>query len=156
MPATRSARVLLTTVLAVMACKARQDPVTESPLSDLGRFSFVVEGRDVGRMTGLLDVTLDTIVARSEMAPCRVVPEKDRAYLAYECAAPGTTGVRLTLDRRNPVRRSTWSILTPVRKKRDVCVAFRTWENGTRTCTRTMPEEYIEQVRRAGDLVVTR
>ena len=108
-------------------------------------------------MSGLLDVSLDTIVVRSEAAPCRVMAEQSsRAALLYECGVPGTPGVRLSLDRRHPVRRSTWSVMMPVRKKRDVCVAYRTWENGTQTCTRSVPEEYIEQTRVSGELVVTR
>lgn len=57
---------------------------------------------------------------------------------------------------RHPVRRSTWSVTMPVRKQRDVCVEFRTWENGTQTCTRNVPAEYIEQVKMSGELVVTR
>jgi hypothetical protein len=157
MPVTRSRYALLVAILLVQACRSRQGSGEVVPLEDVGRFSFLVEARDGVRMTGWLDVTLDTIVARSESAPCRFVAEQaDRTHLPYECAAPGTSGVRLLLDRRYPLRRSTWSVVTPVRRKRDVCVAFRTWENGTRTCTRTMPEEYIEQVRQAGELVVTR
>ena len=33
---------------------------------------------------------------------------------------------------------------------------YRTWENGTRTCITSMPEEYIEQVLVSDKLVVTR
>ena len=108
-------------------------------------------------MKGVLDVSADTIVARSESAPCRHMAEQSTtAAIAYECGVPGTPGLRLSLDRRYPVRRSSWSVMTPVRRKRDVCVAHRTWENGTQSCTRSMPEEYIEQVRVTGQLVVTR
>lgn len=157
MPATGFRCALLVTLLVVPACGARRDPGGVLSVEEFGRFSFLVESRDGIRMTGWLDVTLDTIVARSESAPCRFVAEQpDRTRITYECASPGTSGVRLSLDRRHPVRRSIWSVSTPVRKKRDVCVAFRTWENGTRTCTRTMPEEYIDQVRQTGELVVSR
>jgi hypothetical protein len=142
----------------VAGCASRQTPGdVEIPLEELGRFSFAIETRDGVRMSGLLDVSLDTIVARSELAPCRVTAEQSTsAAFTYECRVPGTPGVKLLLDRRHPVRRSTWSVLMPVRKKRDVCVAFRTWENGTQTCTRSVPEEYIEQVKVSGELVVTR
>ena len=108
-------------------------------------------------MKGVIDVSADTIVARSESAPCRhMAGQSTSAAITYECGLPGTPGLRLSLDRRYPIRRSSWSVMTPVRKKRDVCVAHRTWENGTQTCTRSMPEEYIDQVRVTGQLIVTR
>ena len=148
----------LTTCLVAGGCSARQGPGgADLPLEELGRFSFAIETRDGVRMTGLLDVSLDTIVARSETAPCRVMAEQSSSSaLTYECGVPGTPGVRLSLDRRHPVRRSTWSVTMPVRKKRDVCVAWRTWENGTQTCTRSVPEEYTENTRVTGELIVTR
>jgi hypothetical protein len=46
-------------------------------LEDLGRFTFTIETRDGVRMKGLLDVLLDTIVAQSESAPCRMMPEQE-------------------------------------------------------------------------------
>lgn len=152
------AAAFLTTVGFVVGCASRQTPgEVDVPVEELGRFSFAIETRDGVRMSGLLDVSLDTIVVRSELAPCRTVAgQSTSTALTYECAVPGTPGVRLLLDRRHPVRRSTWSVTMPVRKKRDVCVAFRTWENGTQTCTRSVPEEYIEQVKVSGELAVTR
>ena len=78
-----------------------------------------------------------------------------REVLVYECQLPGTTGINLQIDRRNPSRKSRWSLLTQVTKKRDICTEYRTWENGTRTCARSMPEEYLEKVRVEGSLVVT-
>ena len=154
----RGLAAALTTCLVAGSCSARQGPGgADLPLEELGRFSFAIETRDGVRMTGLLDVSLDTIVARSETVPCRALAEQSSsAALAYECDVPGTPGVRLSLDRRHPVRRSTWSVVMPVRKKRDVCVAWRTWENGAQTCTRSVPEDYIENTRVTGELVVTR
>ena len=154
----RCAAALLTASIIAAACRAPQplDPV-DLPGNELGRFSFAIETRDGVRMNGLLDVSTDTIVARSESAPCRHMAEQSTSTaITYECGVPGTPGLRLSLDRRHPIRRSSWSVMTPVRKKRDVCVAYRTWENGTQTCTRSVPEEYIEQVRVTGELVVTR
>ena len=154
----RYARALFTMSVVAAACSPqRQVDVADPPVAEVGRFSFAIETRDGIRMTGLLDVGADTIVARSEAAPCRVMPERSTtAAVSYECKAPGTPGVRLSLDRRAPVRRSTWSVLTPVKKRRDVCTEYRTWENGTRTCVTSMPEEYIEQVLVTDKLVVTR
>jgi hypothetical protein len=37
-----------------------------------------------------------------------------------------------------------------------VCTEYRTWENGTRTCVTSMPDEYIEHVLVSNKLVVTR
>ena len=154
----RCAAALLTTSIVATACGTqRQVNPVDRPVAELGRFAFAIETREGVRMKGVLDVSVDTIVARSESAPCRRMTEQSTGTaIAYECAVPGTPGLRLSLDRRHPVRRSSWSLLTPVRKKRDVCVAYRTWENGTQTCTRSMPEDYIEQVRVTGELVVTR
>ena len=154
----RYATAVFTTSLVAAACSPqRQVDASEPPVADLGRFSFAIETREGVRMTGLLDVGADTIVARSESAPCQVMPDRSTsAAISYECKAPGTSGVRLSLDRRNPVRRSTWSVLTPVRKRRDACTQYRTWENGTRTCVASMPEEYIERVLVSDKLVVTR
>ena len=158
MAQSRYAAALLTATMVAAACsKPRPVDTVDLPVTESGRFSFAIETRDGVRMKGVLDVSADTIVARSESAPCRHMAEQSTsAAITYECGVPGTSGLRLSLDRRYPVRRSTWSVITPVRKKRDVCVAHRTWENGTQTCTRSMPEEYIEQVRVTGQLVVTR
>ena len=154
----KCAAVLFTTSVVAMACSTKRQVETFGPpTTELGRFAFAIETRDGVRMTGLLDVGVDTIVARSEAAPCRVMTERATSTaISFECMVPGTSGVRLSVDRRRPVRRSTWSVLTPVRKKRDVCLEYRTWENGTRTCVTSMPEEYIEQVLVSGELVVTR
>ena len=147
---------LLLVMLSLSACHAPQRDFA-IPLEEVGRYSFMVETREGTRVNGTLDIALDTIVARSEAAPCRVMSDQpDRLRLTYECAAPGTAGIRLLIDRRHPVTNSSWSYFTPVRKRRDVCTSWRTWEDGTRTCERSMPEEYIEQVWRTGDLVVTR
>jgi hypothetical protein len=146
---------LLLVMLSLAACYAPQRHFA-IPLEEVGRYSFLVETPEGTRVNGTLDIALDTIVARSEAAPCRVVSEQSRQRLAYECAAPGTAGIRLMIDRRHPVTNSSWAYFTPVRKRRDVCTSWRTWEDGTRTCERSMPEEYIEQVWRTGDLVVTR
>lgn len=146
-------------LLVIAACGAprRQEDLGGIEIEELGRFNFLVETREGTRVTGLIDVALDTIVARSESAPCsRATAQPDRNQLIYECAAPGTTGIRLSLDRRHPVRNSKWAYFTTVTKTRDVCTAYRTWENGSRTCTRSTPEQYLEQVWRSGDLVVTR
>ena len=154
----KCAAALVATIFVVTACSTpRQVDSVDLPVAELGRFSFAIETRDGVRMNGVLDVSADTIVARSEAAPCRHMAEQSTSSaITYECGVPGTPGMRLLLDRRHPVRRSSWSLMTPVRKKRDVCVAYRTWENGTQTCTRSVPEEYIEQVRVTGELVVTR
>lgn len=154
----RCVAALLTTGVVATACGTqRQVDSVDPPTAELGRFAFAVETRDGVRMKGVLDVSVDTIVARSESAPCRLMAEHSTGTaITYECDVPGTPGMRLSVDRRHPVRRSSWSLLTPVRRKRDVCVAYRTWENGTQTCTRSMSEEYIEQVRVTGDLLVTR
>jgi len=86
MPVTRFTCAILVTMLIVPGCSARQDPGGEIPIEEIGRFSFLVETRDGMRMTGFLDVTLDTIVARSESAPCRFATEQpNQARLAYEC-----------------------------------------------------------------------
>lgn len=149
---------LLSASVVVAACSTqRQVETLGLPVAELGRFSFAIETREGVRMKGLLDVSVDTIVARSDAAPCERMNERSTsAVIAYECKVPGTSGVKLLLDRRHPVRRSTWSVLTPIRKTRSVCTDFRTLENGTRTCTTSMPEEYIEQVLVSGELVVTR
>lgn len=154
----RCAATLLATSFVAAACStSRRVDAVDLPAAELGRFSFAIETRDGVRVKGVLDISPDTMVARSESSPCRHMAEQSTsAAITYECGVPGTSGLRLSLDRRHPVRRSSWSVMTPVRKKRDVCVAYRTWENGTQTCTRSMPEEYIEQVRVTGQLMVTR
>ena len=154
----RCAATLLATGIVVAACSTpRQVDPVDLPGAEVGRFSFAIETRDGVRMKGLIDVSADTIVARTELAPCRHMAEQSTTTaITYECGVAGTPGVRLSLDRRHPVRRSSWSVMTPVRKKRDVCVAYRTWESGAQSCTQSMPEEYIEQVRVTGQLVVTR
>ena len=126
-------------------------------LDAMGRYGFVADVPGGQRLTGTLDVMPDTLVARVTNVECKVSAQQtNRDFLAYDCAIPGTPGVNLLIDRRNPIKKSTWAVVAQVSKKRDVCVAWRTWENGSRSCTLRQPEEYIERVRVQGALVVTR
>lgn len=126
-------------------------------LDAMGRYGFVADVPGGQRLTGTLDVMPDTLVARVTNVECKVnAQQTNRDFLAYDCAVPGTPSVNLLIDRRNPIKKSTWAVVAQVSKKRDVCVAWRTWENGSRSCTLRQPEEYIERVRVQGALVVTR
>jgi hypothetical protein len=100
-------------------------------------------------------ITGDTVVPRPTDGECRVAPSvaAGRQHFVYECAVPGVSGIMLAFDRVNPLRRSTWGLSTTVRKTRAVCTGWRTWENGTRSCTRTEPEEYFDKVQLQGTLV---
>lgn len=139
-----------------IACGTRRPPDYEVQSISFGRFAFVADLPGGQRLTGTIDVAPDTVVARTAAGECRVSPSQPgREVLVYECQLPGTTGINLQIDRRNPSRKSRWSLLTQVTKKRDICTEYRTWENGTRTCARSMPEEYLEKVRVEGSLVVT-
>lgn len=149
-----TAAVALAALVACATGPRRGDALSEP---EFGQFTFAVEATDAIRLTGQLVVTPDTILPMPKGTTCRVAPQQPSVeHLAYECVSPGTSGILLVLDRRSPVRRSTWSVVVAVRKTRDACIAWRTWENGTRTCTSTMPEDYTEQVRRTGAIVVTR
>ena len=155
--------VALLTVIAHLsaACggaRAPEPDLADMPLiAEMGRFGFVATVAGGQRLTGTLDVAPDTLVARAAELECRVAPQQPNGeVLTYDCVVPGTSGVSLLIDRRNPTRKSTWSMVSQVTKKRDICVAWRTWENGSRTCTRSEPEEYFERVRVNGPLVVTR
>lgn len=154
---TRGAVDLAVAIALCAACSARKESDTEVPVVDLGRYSFVVEAREGVRMAGTLTITRDTILAQPSGTTCRLPTEQpSSAHIVYECQVPGTSGLQLSIDRRSPLRRSTWAVVLPVRRTREVCSAWRTWENGTRSCTRKTAEEYIEQVRQTGGLVVTR
>jgi len=139
------------------ACGARRPMEDVTPFAEFGRYAFVAAMPGGHRVTGTLDVAPDTLVARASSTDCRVAATQPSGdYLAYECMVPGTAGVNLHIDRRSPSRKSTWNAVTQVSKKRDVCLDYRTWENGTRTCIRSEPQEYFERVRVQGPLVVTR
>jgi hypothetical protein len=147
-------------VLGALACGASR-PAPPGPeavaLDAMGRYGFVADVPGGQRLTGTLDVMTDTLLARVTNLECKVSPQQtNRDFLAYDCAVPGTPSVNLLIDRRNPTKKSTWAVVTQVSKKRDVCVAWRTWENGSRSCTLSQPEEYFERVRVQGALVVTR
>jgi hypothetical protein len=139
------------------ACGVRR-PVEDVPsVAEFGRYSFVATMPGGQRLTGTLDVAPETLVVRAAITECRVaVTQQNTEYLTYDCAVPGTSGVKLLIDRRDPARKSTWTALTQVSKKRDVCTDYRTWENGARTCIRSSPEEYFERIRVQGPLVVSR
>lgn len=147
-------------ISGALACGASRPapPSAEAVALDVvGRYGFVADMPGGQRLTGTLDVMPDTLLARVTNVECKVSPQQqDGELLAYDCAVPGTPSVNLFIDRRHPTRKSTWAVVTQVAKKRDVCVAWRTWENGSRTCTRSDPEEYYERVRVQGALVVTR
>jgi len=108
------------------------------------------------KLAGILVVTGDTIVPRPTDGECRLASPTavSRQHVVYECSIPGVSGIMLAFDRVNPVRRSTWGLATTVRKTRDVCREWRTWENGARTCTRTTPEDYFERAQSRGQLTV--
>ena len=139
------------------ACGARRQVDDVPSIAEFGRYAFVATIPGGQRLTGTLDVAPDTLIARAASSECRVAPEQPSGdFLSYDCVVPGTNGVSLFIDRRSPARKSTWAIITQVSKKRDVCTEYRTWENGTRTCIRSAPQEYFERVRVQGPLVVTR
>ena len=159
MPSSRFARTCL--VVGALACGASRQSASPSPeavgLNAMGRYGFVADLPGGQRLTGTLDVMPDTLLARVTNVECKVSPQQPNGdFLTYDCAVPGTPSVNLMIDRRNPTKKSTWAAVTQVAKKRDVCVAWRTWENGSRTCTRSEPDEYFERVRVQGALVVTR
>ena len=155
MPFLRTVAVVALLALGT-ACGARRQVDDVPSIVDFGRYAFVATIPGGQRLTGTLDVAPDTVIARAASSECRVAtahPSGD--FLAYDCVVPGTNGVNLFIDRRSPARKSTWAIITQVSKKRDVCTDYRTWENGTRTCIRSTPQEYFERVRVQGPLVVT-
>jgi hypothetical protein len=138
-------------------CSARRVVDDSLQPTDFGRFTFVAVLAGGQRLTGTIDVAPDTIIARTATVMCHVSPSQaSAALLAYECEVPGVSGLSLLIDRRNPVRKSTWTAMTQVTKTRNICTEYRTWENGTRTCERSMPQEYFERVRTQGPIVVTR
>jgi hypothetical protein len=142
-------------VASVSGCAGRtSQPAALSP-SQIGTHAFQAELPGGVRYTGTVTVTEDTIVARPAHGECRLASTgTSRQQIVYECVVPGAPNVILALDRANPVRRSTWGMETTVRKSRSICTAWRTWENGTRTCTRSEPEEYFEKARLAGTLMM--
>jgi hypothetical protein len=148
---------VVSVLLFGIACGARRPVDDVVPFAELGRYAFMAPIPGGQRLAGTLDVAPDTLIARANSVDCRVASTQPSGdYLAYECTVPGTTGVDLFIDRRNPTRTSRWATTTRVVKKRDVCIDYRTWENGTRTCIRSEPQEYFERVRVEGSLVVTR
>jgi len=129
-----------------------------TPGSDpYGRYPFTAEIATGQHLTGTIDIGPDTVIARPNGVECRVAPGQPSSdQLAYDCVLSGTNGVSLVIDRRSPLRRSQWVQSTQVSKKRDICTQWRTWENGSRTCEMSKPEEYFELVKRQGPLVVQR
>lgn len=138
-------------------CGARRSLDDVTPFAEFGRYAFVATMPGGQRLTGTLDVAPDTLVARGAANECKVATTQPSGdYLAYDCVLAGTSGVSLLIDRRSPARKSTWNATTQVSKKRDVCTDYRTWENGSRSCIRSEPQEYFERVRVQGSLTVTR
>lgn len=126
------------------------------PATSVGQHAFRAELPGGTMFAGVMIVTEDTIVPRPDDGECRIsATNPNRQRFVYACSLPGTPEVLLALDRASPLRRSTWGLVTPVRKTRQKCTDYRTWENGTRTCTRSEPEEYFDQVQVSGTLQVT-
>jgi hypothetical protein len=149
------ARTIL--VWSVIGCGSSRRAETDVVTADYGRYSFVAEASTDVRVTGVLLLAQDTIVPQPSGTMCRVAanqPSTDN--LLYDCQIAGDAKFMLSIHRRNPLRRSMWVMVTPTRRTRQACIAWRTWENGTRTCTRSVPEEYIEQVRSTGNIIITR
>jgi hypothetical protein len=144
--------------LAVAGCAQKGATADVTPAPDAaGRYAFTAEIATGQRLAGTIDVAPDTVIVRPAGVECKVASRQQSTdQLAYDCVVPGTNGVSLVIDRRSPLRRSTWVQSTQVAKKRDVCTQFRTWENGTRTCEVSTPEEYFEVVKKQGPLVIQR
>lgn len=129
---------------------------TTIPATSIGQHAFRAELPGGAMFAGLMVVTEDTMVPRPSEGECRVATTNpNRQHFVYTCTIPGTPDVMLALDRTNPLRRSTWGVTASVRKTRQKCTDYRTWENGTRTCTRSEPEEYFDSVQVQGTLQVT-
>lgn len=148
----RHAWVLMFTCLG---CSVRASEVAVINPSHIGSHAFRGELPGGVKFLGTMIVTVDTIVPRPRDGECRVATRApSRQYLVYECAIAGASNVMVALDRVSPLQRSTWGVTASVRKSRTVCTNWRTWENGTRTCTQSHQEEYFERANLQGPLII--
>lgn len=150
-------RLIGPTILAgcVAGCATHQAGLPAMNPAYVGNHAFRAELPGGIKFMGTVIVTEDTIVARPADGECRLAAgAPSRQHLVYECAIPGATNVMVALDRASPLRRSTWGLVANVRKSRSVCTNWRTWENGTRTCTQSQPEEYFERTQLQGPLIM--
>jgi hypothetical protein len=139
-----------------LGCAARASDVAATNPSHIGSHPFRAELPGGVKFLGTMIVTEDTIVPRPQDGECRpAAGVPNRQYLVYECAISGASNVMVALDLTSPLRRSTWGVAANVRKSRSVCTSWRTWENGTRTCTRSQQEEYFEKAQLQGPLIMS-
>jgi hypothetical protein len=150
------ARILV--VVMSVGCATKNATTDVAVAQDpMGRFLFTAEIASGQRLTGVIDLAPDTVIIRPTGIECKVAARQPSGdLLEHDCVVPGTNGVQLVIDRRSPLRRSMWVQSTQVQKKRAVCTQYRTWENGTRTCELSQPEEYFEVVKKQGPLVFHR
>jgi hypothetical protein len=142
-------------LVTCLGCAARAtEMATINPLP-IGSYPFRAELPGGVKFHGMMIVTEDTIVPRPQDGECRpAAGAPSRQHLVYQCAIAGASNVMVSLDRISPLRRSTWGVEAAVRKSRSVCTNWRTWENGTRTCTQSSPEDYFERTNVQGLLII--
>jgi hypothetical protein len=149
-------RVLLLTISAA-ACRTAAPSFAALPESELGRYGFLADIYTDTKLTGMLTVSRDTVVLRADRASCAPAEEQNNpGFLIYSCTLAGTSGLSVRVNRRSPVRGSSWTTAIPVRTTRNVCLFYETPPNSPyKNCVRWTQEETYEYRRRSGDLKVT-
>lgn len=96
---------------------------------------------------GTMTVLPDTLLIDLTPGPCRSMESSPQAYL-FQCSSE----VRLWFDRRDPVKRNSYSVSTITYIARRRCAAYERDSSGTNRCVRYETENVEQKGSRGGRL----
>ena len=141
----RTLFVVVVVTLALLGCASNAKQAGIRPES-LGAYRFTEHASDDIELEGTLLVEADSVSIDATPGPCRYERERSSPLnITYTCA-----DVTYLIDRSDPVRKVTYSVVVRVQKTRTVCVRSVVNSQGRTVCAQYQNEIYFVDQRRSG------
>jgi hypothetical protein len=102
-------------------------------------------------LTGEIRLLRDTVLLYTQNGSCRLVPPSvpnvEHTYLSFDCS-----GFWVSVDPRDPLNRSRYSMTTSVMRNKTVCIAWGVDAKGNPICIQTGIQSVPSSVTRSGYL----
>ncbi|MCC6318449.1 MAG: hypothetical protein IT361_12250 [Gemmatimonadaceae bacterium] len=158
MTASGTIRVLVCAALLGGAAACASSVGRSRVVAEAGTYDYVMRTGETGDLRGRLVVDSGTVVLEPESGRCRTDPGSANIGSAvYLCDNSVDIGdLRVTIDRRNPLHRSSWTGWSTRSVTREVCDRYAADQAGRRVCVASRREQVEERVRVGGSLDFTR
>ena len=137
--------MVVAVTLALLGCASNATKAGIRPES-LGAYRFTEHATEEMDLEGMLLVEADSVSLEATPGPCRYDRERSNPLvITYTCAE-----ITYAIDRSDPVRKVTYSLVVRVQKTRTVCVRTVVNSQGRTICAQYQNEIYFVDQRRSG------